>query len=112
MAFPTGTFSSPYAGRLLVSYTAKFSASSYHDAGFPSSAPDLNFAIRGYAGPAGSPSYTQVLDKYSLMAEIELDYPGGSVGWPVGIEDVAHLTPGISSVTMSELRVSCKLIKR
>lgn len=111
MSFPTGTFSSPYAGRLIVTLTAEFSSSTYNDAGFPSSGV-TNLAIRGYAGPSGSPSYTTNIDRYTLTAVLELDYPGASASWPVGVEFVAVKYSGISSATMSNIKLSCVLIKR
>lgn len=111
MAYPTGTFSSPYAGRIIVGFSGKFSSSSYHDAGFPSSG-NTNLAIRGYVGPVGSYSYTPVLDRYSLFAEIELNYPGGSVVWNLGMELVATLLSGISYATFSELKIGYKFIKK
>lgn len=115
MGYPTGSFSDDRAGVLVVKLTATFTANTYHDAGFPNTGNDgtSNISIRGYAGPSGSPNYTNVVDKYNLESTIELDYPGGSVAWPVGVEEVAHKNPGgIYAYSMTDIELSCTLRMR
>lgn len=117
MSLPlTGTYSSPNAGKLRATLSAQFYANTYRDAGFPSSgnAGSSNLSIRGYIGPSGSPTYTPIIEKYSGTSYIELDYPGGNVPWPCGIEEVAHLNPssGLWSYGFSNIKLSFVLQKK
>ena len=115
MGLPSGTFSSSYAGRLVVTLSCKFFASSYVDAGFPNSGNGRvsNLSLIGYAGPGGSPSYSAIVDKYNLISSFELDYPGAGAAWPVGVQEVGHVNPtGIYSYGMNQIVLSCKLRKR
>lgn len=111
-SLPTGTFSSPFAGKLTVRLSAQYFANTYLDAGFPSSGGgEANLAIRGYAGPSGSPTKTPVLEKFSGFVEFEMDYPGGSVAWPCGVEQVAFKSPG-GSYTVGFQDISLSLVLR
>jgi hypothetical protein len=116
MGLPTGNFSSKYAGRLTVTLTSRFVANSYRDGGFPNSGNNgaSNLGLRGYAGPSGSPSYTSTIDKYTLTAVLELDYPGGGTSWPIGVQVTGYLLPtsGIYTFGMQDIVLSCKLTKR
>ncbi len=117
MAFgslPTGSFSSPYAGRLRVKLSAQYYANTYVDAGFPSTGGGAaNLAIRGYAGPSGSPTRTPVLEKYAGTVQVELDYPGGNVAWPCGVEEVAFKSPGgLYTVGFQDIRLELTLMKK
>lgn len=113
---PASTFQSQYAGKLTILLIAYFSASQYRDAGFPSSggsAGGTNVAVRGRGGPSGGQVYTAVVDKYNLTASILLDYPGGNVAWPVGVDYLSGINDmsGIYSISM-DVELVCKLEKK
>lgn len=119
MAHLSGTFSHAKAGRLQITLTGTFEQGSRRDAGFPSggSWSDANILIRAYVGPAGaSRKYTEPIDRYAPATILEVDYPGGSVSWPVGTEEIAHINPtggtGIWSYNMRDLRMTLVLRKK
>lgn len=114
-SLPSGTFSSPNAGVLKIRLKAQFYASSYSDAGFPSSgnASGSNLAIRAYAGVSGSYNYSPVLEKYAGNVSFEVSYPGGSVSWDVGVEEVAHKSPtGLYTYGFQDIQLDAELTKR
>lgn len=111
---PTGVISSPFAGRLKLSLSALFFANSYVDAGFPSSGGGVaNLAIRGYVVTSGGTIYTPTIDKFSTSAYLEVDYPGGSVGYACGVEQVAIKLPGgLYSFGFQDIRFLVTLQKK
>jgi len=114
-SLPTGSFQSPFPGRLQVTLLAAFYADSYADAGFPSTGGgDGNLSIKGYAGPSGSPTYTPVMDKYnSGTVRFEIDYPGGDVAWPCGVVENGFKSPGgLYTVGFENIQLVVRLKKR
>lgn len=112
MAHLSGTFSDPEAGRLVVTLSGTFYQDAYRDAGFPgSTGGEGNILIRAYVGPSGDHDYTEPIDRYAPVSVFELDYPGGSVSWQIGTEEVAHQHPttGLWSYGMANLRLTAVL---
>lgn len=108
----SGNFSSPRAGRLLLTLEGVFLDGAYRNAGFPSSG-SANILIRGYIGPVGGRSYCQPIDRFAPVSLVEVDYPGGGVVWPVGTETVDVSFPsGIYSFGMTSLKITLRLTKR
>ena len=115
MAHLSSSFSSASAGLLDVTLRGTFAQGTYRDAGFPSTTNGAaNILIRGYIGPSGSYSYLEPIDRYAPTSRLLLSYPGGSVTWYFGTEEIAHVNPtgGIWSYGMHKLKMDLVLIKR
>lgn len=116
MAHISGTFSDPHAGDLLITFSGVFFQGSRRDAGFPStSGGTANLLLRAFVGPAGaSRKYTEPIDRYAPVCITSVPYPGGSVSWPVGSEEIAHVNPtsGLWSYGFQDLKLILKLIRR
>ena len=111
----SGTFSHPLSGRLVIKFSGTFFQGTHRDAGFPSTNNGAaNLAIRAFAGPAGSYTYTEPIDRYAPFAQAEVSYPGGNVVWNVGTVEVAHVNPtgGIWSYGMDNLKLNLSLQKK
>lgn len=114
-SLPTGTFQSAFAGRLTVTLLAEFYANSYVDAGFPNTGGGSgNLAIKGYAGPTGSLTYTPIMDKYNAgTVAVELDYPGGNASWDIGVVEEAFKSPGgLYTLGFANIQLIARLKKR
>lgn len=107
MALPTGTFSSPDAGTLVLMFSGDWT---YREGDWGAGTWDI--LLRGYAGPAGSLTYSAILSIKGQSASLVLPYPGGNVSWQIGMEYVHHTFGGAGSISASNLRVSGILIKR
>jgi len=115
MAHIAGTFSHALPGRLVISLSGTFYQGTHRDAGFPNTTGGTaNLSIRAFAGPVGSPFYTEPIDRYAPTAIREVDYPGGNVVWNVGTVEVAHVSPtgGIWSYGIDNLRLNLVLRKK
>lgn len=115
MAHLAGTISDPRAGRLVVKLTGTFFQGTYRDAGFPGSSGGAgNILVRAFAGPAGSPMYTEPIDRFAPVSDAEFDYPGGNAVWNVGTAEVAHVNPtsGIWSYGIANLKLVIVLRKK
>lgn len=106
MALPTGSFSSPNAGRLQVSFSAQW-GSNTGDLGA-----GVKLFIRVYIGSGGDLQTGIMAFNAGESAFLERDYPGGNVAVPVGMEYVSHTLVGPSSVGINKCRITCVLIKR
>lgn len=106
MAQLSGTFSSPYPGRLQITLSGVFYQGVGRDAGFPSGSSDLLIApqVNGNTGPAIS---RDVAGTY-----FELDYPGGSASWNVSTILVNHSSSGTAAYGFSSLSMIIQLMKR
>lgn len=111
MAYPTGTLSFADAGilRLFVSATWYADAVDF-------GSPDLtvgNLRARIYVGVSGSYSYSQMIDKFNTSTFVDVSYPGGSVTWDVGVEEIdyVHGSSGVR-VGLKEIRVTWELVKK
>lgn len=100
MAHLSGTISSAYSGRLQLILSGTFYQTSSRAAGFPGATDDTseegNILVRAYAGPTGSLQYIDPIDRYAPVSVAEFDYPGGSVVWDIGTEEISHVGPSAS----------------
>ena len=115
-SLPSGTFSSPNAGRLQITLIAQYYSSTTTAPGFPSGGGGAgNLAIKGYAGPSGAPFYTPVMERYnSGTVRTEVDYPGGNVAWPCGVVEHAFIGAGsgVYTIGFSDIQLIVRLKKR
>lgn len=115
MGLPTGTFSSPYSGRLQMTLTAEFDSDRIKDAGFPSrnADEDEDIALDGYIGPSGNRTRTATINKFAQTAVAWCDYPGGNANWPCGVTEVGYKSgSGLVAWSMRNIRLSFKLHKK
>ena len=110
MPLPSGNFSSSSSGRLQVVFSGQFGIQTGNDWGNGTA---LQLVIRCKVG-TGANLQTAVLTLSSgnATATLERDYVGGSGAVPVAMEYVTHNLSGPSSVTFSQCRIACYLIKR
>ena len=116
MAHISGTISNAAAGKLLIQLSGTFGQDNYRDAGFPGESGGIaNILLRAYVGPSGGTLFkTEPIDRYAPVSQLEVDYPGGSVTWIVGTEQVAAQSPtsGIWRYSMSNLKLVLTLRKK
>lgn len=106
MAHISGTFSSPYAGKLRITLSGSFFQGTNRDAGFPSGA--SNYLLGGNVNG----STMQPIDRNAPVSYMELDYPGGNVSWSVSTYTVATSTSGVASYGFTNLKLVLQLVKK
>ena len=107
MALPSGTFNSPGAGKLQVSFSGTFYVTSGADWG---TGTGLSLFIRCIVDD-GTDRKTAVLGFQSPTAVIEMNY-AGSVDVDVSMELISYSLDGPSTVGAHKLLIRCYLIKR
>ena len=113
MAHLSGTIAHASAGKLQVCLSGTYVDGVSRDAGFPSGT--SNLLVRAFVGPNDGTTrkYTVAIDRNAPVAMMEMDYPGGGVSWPVGTEEVAHLSPsGLYNYSFKNLTLTVVLRKR
>lgn len=111
MALPVGNFSSAYPGTL----TIKVNAVWYNNWGdLLSRSGSGNLVMRAYVGPVASRVYSAYIDKYNGSVVFDVEYPGGGVVWPIGVEEVNHSNPtgGVWFYGFNPITLSAKLTKK
>lgn len=107
MGHLSGSFSSPFAGTLIVTLEGTFKTSDSRDAGFPSG--NANMLYRAKVNGVAMPG----LERSTPSVTSEFDYPGGSVSWSLATERVQTAYNGtVGSVGFEKLRLTCVLKKR
>lgn len=107
MAHLSGTFSSAFAGTLIVTLEGTFETRTSRDAGFPSG--NANMLYRGVVNGVAMPS----LERTTPTVTSEFDYPGGSASWALSTERLQTAYNGtIGAVGFKNLRMTCVLKKR
>lgn len=109
MGVPSGNFSSPYAGQLEVTFSGNFSSSSGGDWG-TGNAKYQAFLCTVYQG--GTLKGQTFIQNTAPSGLLLLDYPGGGVVWTVAMTEAAYQLSGPSSVSTTNLRIGCVLIKK
>ena len=109
MALPSGNFSSASSGRLQVVFSGQFATNTGGDFGTGT----LDLIIRCNLGSGGD-LQTAVLRLATghASAVLERDYVGGSGNVATSMEHVSHSFDGPSSVSFTNCRIACYLIKR
>lgn len=106
MAHLSGSFFDANAGTLEIRLEGTFWQGSGRDAGFPSGT--SNMLLRGIVG-----SYrTASIDRYAPTVTFTVAYPGGNVVWPLGTEELAHESSGVSAYGFINLRMTVAFTKR
>lgn len=107
MAELSGTFSSPFAGKLCVTLTGVFWDGTMRNAGFNSTT--ANMAIAGVVnGFTMNP-----IDRNAPVSYVEFDYPGGNVSWSISTVEIAYsFGDRVGSIAMRDLSLICRLVKK
>lgn len=110
MALPSGNFSSASSGRLQVVFSGQFGTMSGNDWGNGTA---LDLIIRCKLG-SGANLQTAILRLATgtASATLEREYVGGSGNVAVAMELAGSNLSGPSSVSFSNARIVCYLIKR
>lgn len=107
MGLPSGVFSHPDAGRLRVIFNGKWWVNS-GDPVFTYGSWEL--ILRAFVG-SGAGRSTALMAVGVNTAVVELEYAGGYVMVPVGMEYVSHHLAGAGTVAAYNLRVACHLLR-
>lgn len=110
MAHLSGTFSSPYAGKLRCTLSGVFwQGTGRRDAGFPGAGSGVsNIMVVG----AVNGNQVPAIDRTVPTSELVLDYPGGSASWSVSTSTLATRTAGLDSYGIDTLRLVLQLTKK
>jgi hypothetical protein len=113
MSHISGTFNNQKAGKLYVTLTGNFAGGGVtRDAGFnysSSGSSTANLLVRVTVN--GVPS--SVIDRYSPIITMVLDYPGNNTEWSISTETVGYsFGSGLGSVSMTNLVVTLQLVMK
>ena len=109
MGLPSGSLSSPYAGTLKVSLSAKIA---WNGATYPpSSGGDL--ALRAYVSFGTTTYYLPIINRTAPSAARVFSYPGGNAVWTLGVEEVYFAYgSGGGTIAATDIELAAELRKR
>lgn len=105
MALPSGTFSSPFAGLLVVTFSGVYFQGIRSDAGFPSGS--SNMLLRCTVGPYK----TGTIDRGAQSIVNTFVYPGG-VNWAIAATEISSVGSGTAAYGFKDISITCLLYKR
>ena len=106
MAHISSAFANASPGRLCITFIGTFYEGTARDAGFP--AGSSNMLLTATIGGVSM----QPIDRFAPVSYMELDYPGGNLGWYVATSTVAVYTGGVATYGFQNLSLTLQLIKK
>lgn len=109
MALPSGSFSSPHAGLVTISISAKIA---WNGVTYPpSSGGDM--ALRVWVNDGSQVRYLPIINRSAQSSSRLFSYPGGEASWSIGVDVIYYaFGSGGGTISATDVEIGVELKKR